>query len=543
MRVRVSPPGRQPFEREWTAGELVVGRSAGADLAIDDASMSRRHARLFFDAGHWFVEDLGARNGTSLNGQRVADRAVRLGAGDVLRLGDTLLTIELDATPPARAAASPPFGSTIFRSAASLSATTDATRLKLLNDFQRALARPIALDALLDLLLERLFAVLQPEEGVVLLRRADGSLQTAATRRSAAARGELVVSRRLVEEVIDRGAAALVTDAALDDRFAGAQSILAAGIRSILAAPLSDAEGCLGMVALYSRIHVRQFSEDDLELLVSLASAAALRVRNVGLAEEAAARRALERELAVAHDIQMGMLPRALPARPAIELAADLRPARAVGGDLYDYFLRDDDLWFIVADVAGKGVGAALFMAVAKTLFRALAQTASCLADVIPALNRELARDNERQVFVTAFSGRLSLADGVLEFANAGHNRPLLVARDGSVRVLDVDSGGPALGVIDDATYTTARLVLAPQTTLLVYTDGVTDARDASGAAFTDARLEAHVKGRGGVAVGDHVRSLVGAVTSFAGVTPQEDDITVLAIQYRGPAPGWGARG
>jgi hypothetical protein len=293
-------------------------------------------------------------------------------------------------------------GSSIFRAIAEIApdegsptqlygeqAARVAVRLKALNDFHRALAGAISLEALLELLLDQLFAALHPEEGVILLRQPGGTLRTAASRRLPGASGELLVSQRLTAEVVDKGTAALVTDVALDERFASSQSIVATGIRSILAAPFTDIEGCVGMVAIYSRTSVRRFGEEDLELLVSLASAAALRIRNVELAEEAAARRVQDRELALAHDIQMAMLPRAIPERREIELAASLIPARAVGGDLYDFLLVDDALWFIVADAAGKGVSAALFMAVTRTLFRAIAHGGATVSSALERMNAE----------------------------------------------------------------------------------------------------------------------------------------------------------
>lgn len=536
MRLRVAPPHDRPFDRECAQGALVIGRAADADLSVNDASMSRRHARVYSERGCWFVEDLGARNGTTLNGQRITG-AARLGHGDVLRLGDTSLTVDAPAAPAAAIE-----GTTVFRSAATLQAAHAppagdaaaleryAARLKLLNDVQHALASPISLDALLDRLLERLFDVLQPEDGVVLLKMRDGTLRQAASRRAQGARGALVVSSRLVEEVVEKGAAALVMDAALDDRFAAARSVLAAGIRSIVAAPLADAEGTLGMVALYSRMHVRQFAEEDLELLVSLASAAALRVRNLALAEDAAERRVLERELAVAHEIQMGMLPRATPGLRGLDLAAGLRPARAVGGDLYDYFVSAGDLWFIVADVAGKGVGAALVMAVTKTLFRALATAGGSLEEVMTRLNAELARDNERQMFVTVFAGRFRPGSDVIEYSNGGHNRPLL-SWNGTVSAVGGDAGGPALGVIDAVTYTAGRLPLAPGATLLIYTDGVTDARDAAGDGFGERRLTDCLAECATQAAEAVVATVMNTVATFAGGAPQEDDITVLVLR------------
>ena len=243
----------------------------------------------------------------------------------------------------------------------------------------------------------------------------------------------MVVSRRLIDEVAGKSKPALVLDAAIDERFAGSDSIMASGIRSVLAAPLVDAGGILGLIALCSRASVRRFSENDLDLLVSLASAAALRVRNVELAEEAAARKVFEHELAIAHDLQMSMLPRDLPARPEIALAARLQPARSIGGDLYDFVEDEDRLWFIVADVAGKSVAAALYMAVAKTLFRATIAGSANVADVASRMNHELSRDNERMTFVTAIVGCLDLASGQVALVDAGHNPAVLISPAGAI--------------------------------------------------------------------------------------------------------------
>ncbi len=430
---RIQPPEDHAFEREVTAGPLTFGRGADSDVVISDHAMSRHHARIVGDEHGWFVEDLGARNGTYVNGTRIDGRQP-LREGDVVLMGGTRLYVREQAEGD-EALAGLDLSSSIFRRVTEMhvedldapggTPARVAARLKALNDFHRAMAAPIELDALLELLLERLFVALHPEEGVILLRQKDGSLATVASRRLPGATGELLVSRRLISEVVDKGTAALVSDMAIDERFSGSDSIIGSGIRSIMAAPISDAAGCVGMVAVYSRAHVRRFGEEDMELLVSLAAAAALRIRNVALADQAAERRVMDHELALAHDIQMAMLPRHFPERPEVEMGASLIPARAVGGDLYDFLLVDEMLWFIVADAAGKGVSAALFMAVTRTLFRAVTQGAASVGTVVERLNTELARDNERQFFVTALVGRLDLRTGELTYANAGHPAPL----------------------------------------------------------------------------------------------------------------------
>ena len=540
LTLHVEPPSGPPVDRECADGALTFGRGTGADVVVSDGSMSRTHARVVAEGDSWLVEDLGARNGTYVNGERVEGRR-KIGPGDVIKMGATLVRVAGERPEPEHALGGSDLASSIFRPVAEIAVTEMhgaapsrvAARLKALNDFHKAMSEPISLDALLELLLERLFAALHPEEGVILLRQADGTLATAASRRLPGATGDLLVSRRLTVEVVEKGTAALVSDLAVDERFSSAHSMIGSGIRSILAAPITDAAGCIGMVAIYSRAHVRRFGEEDLELLVSLASAAALRIRNVALAEEAAARRVQDRELALAHDIQMAMLPRRMPERREIEMAAALIPARAVGGDLYDFMLIDDALWFVVADAAGKGVSAALFMAVTRTLFRAIAHGEATVSSVVSRMNAELARDNEGQFFVTAAVGRVDLKSGEVSFSSAGHPPALRVSAGTPPAPLSSE-GGMALGIIEDAAYDEGKVRLAPGDLLLLYTDGVTEAINNTGELFSDRRLAGVLADAHGRAVTDVVNAVVSSVNAFAAGVPQEDDITVLGLRYAG---------
>jgi serine phosphatase RsbU (regulator of sigma subunit) len=520
MRLHVEPPFGPPFDHELEAGEVIMGRSAAAGLVINDASVSRQHAKFVRRDGDWWLEDLGATNRTHLNGELI-DGSARLSPGDRLRLGGTTIHVLGDGvlpTPP------PLVGDDTDRQAA---------RLRILNDVHKALATAIALPELLQLILDRSFEVLKPEEGLILLRGPGGELERAATRRLAGLEGEVFVSRHIIDEVAGRARPVLLLDAALDERFAGVDSIVSSGVRSVLAAPLTDAAGTIGLIALCSRASVRQFSDQDLDMLMSLASAAVLRVRNVALAEEAAARKVLEHELAIAHDIQMAMLPRDWPDRPEVALAARLQPAQSVGGDLYDFVLDGDRLWFIVGDVAGKGVAAALYMAVAKTLFRATTAGATCVEDVVARMNRELSRDNERQTFVTAVIGSLDLTSGDVSMIDAGHMPVVVAGADGRI-LTPVLTKCLTLGVLADHAYVESRLRLTPGATLFLYTDGVTDARNGSGVQFGADRLLQAIAAGAGQGPDAIVNGVARAIGRFESGGPPEDDVTMLAVQYRG---------
>lgn len=522
LRVRVESTGGAPEERVLEQTDVVIGRVATAGLVIADASVSRQHARLTFQNGAWWVEALSATNPTLLNDATI-DRPHRLVPGDLLKMGTSAVRVLGSPDPPLQAPApAPGQGATDDRQSA---------RLDILNEVHRALATAISLPGLLDLILERCFSVLAPEEGVVLLRTPDGSLEQAATRQRMGGAGPIHVSRRLIEEVAGKGKPALVMDAAIDERLAGSESIVMSGVRSVVAAPLSDGDGALGLIVLSSRAGVRQFTQHDLDLLVSLASAAALRVRNVALAEEAAERRVLERELAIAHDMQMSMLPKPMPDHPEVSVAATLEPAHSVGGDLYDYWIAGDRLWFIVADVAGHGVGAALYMAVVKALFRASAHGDVSVAEVAARINREIARDNDSMLFVTAMFGELMLATGEVTMVDAGHNPAVVVAPGGRLTQPAIPKS-VALGVVEDFEFSEGRFHLAPGTTLLLYTDGATDARSTSGDTFGADRLMAAIRNADS-APAVLVSSVTAAIDAFATGAPQEDDITLLAIRRK----------
>lgn len=528
LRLRVQPAGGEASEYAMGGDEMTIGRAADVTVMITDPRVSRRHARLTCRNGSWWVEDLGARNCTLLNGTPV-ERLQPLKPGDRLEVGDAVLQLVDDAVAPSvqprdRDAERTRFG-------LQRDAPADSARMRTVNEIHRAITEPLSLAELLDVILARCFDVLRPEEGVVMLRARDGTLTAAASRHASGATDPVTIPRRLIEEVMGKRAPALVLDAAYDDRFSGSASMVASGIRSIVAAPIVDAEGPFGLITMCSRIAVRQFSQQDLDLLVTIATAAGLRIRNVALADELASRRVLEHELRVAHDVQMAMLPRAMPVVPGLDVAATLKPAHSVGGDLYDLFVAGDRLWFIVGDVAGKSIPAALYMAIARALFRAIAGVATNVADVAQRMNDELARDNEQMMFVTAAIGALDLATGHLSLVDAGHLPPLLVEGQ---HIREVDTlKGPALGVMPGAAYPVADVSLPSDSMIVFYTDGVTEARSPAGALFGSERLQAALRECARLSSDGAVRGVVGSVDRFADEAPQEDDITMLAVRWR----------
>jgi phosphoserine phosphatase RsbU/P len=252
----------------------------------------------------------------------------------------------------------------------------------------------------------------------------------------------------------------------------------------------------------------------------------------------------LEQELEAARRLQMAMVPQSFPKPSAafpLDLCASMEPAREVGGDLYDFFVTEDGkLCFLVGDVSGKGMPAALFMARTKSLIRITTElmrarhgASAGPAEIIARVNRELCQDNSDMMFVTLFFAMIEPATGELEFCNAGHNAPY---RLNGKTVETIEGGkGIILGVRPDAVYSTGRLALAPGDGVYLFTDGVTEANNAAEELFGETRLEAVLRAADGAPCAEIVKSVAYAVRGFVGDALPSDDITMLAIRRLDP--------
>ncbi|MDZ4185789.1 MAG: SpoIIE family protein phosphatase [Desulfuromonadales bacterium] len=255
------------------------------------------------------------------------------------------------------------------------------------------------------------------------------------------------------------------------------------------------------------------------------------------LAETTAAKERYESELKIARTIQMSFLPKRFPPFPEkgeFDIYATLVPAKEVGGDLYDFFLLDDEhLFFSIGDVSGKGVPAALFMAAAKTLMKGTAAANLTLAEVLARVNQELCLENDSMMFVTVFCGLLNIRTGELSYSNAGHLPPLLLRPGHTPEWLPLPEGF-FLGIMEEATYQTRSIVLTPGDRLVLYTDGVTEAMNDGKDFYTEERLRRLTREMGKAAPEAMVGEILRAVRAFAGDEPQSDDITLLALAFRG---------
>jgi len=255
------------------------------------------------------------------------------------------------------------------------------------------------------------------------------------------------------------------------------------------------------------------------------------------LRETTAAKEKIESELRIARDIQLSMIPHSFPPfpnLPQIDLFATLKSAREVGGDLYDFFLADNDqFYFAVGDVSGKGVPASLFMAMTRTLLRTISDREGEPEKILEALNKSLASNNESSMFVTFFLGILDMNTGVMRYANAGHNPPVLIRKQKDVEEFETATGIP-LGLFEDYEYTSESKQLHPGDKIFAYTDGLSEAENAKYELFELENVMAELRGSSDRDPRTLIAAMETALQNHVKGHLQSDDITMMAVHYKG---------
>ncbi len=253
------------------------------------------------------------------------------------------------------------------------------------------------------------------------------------------------------------------------------------------------------------------------------------------LSETIASKERMESELNIAHEIQMSIVPRVFPAfsdRREFDIYAILAPAKEVGGDFYDFFLIDDEhLCFVIADVSDKGVPAALFMAMTKSLIKAIAGVTVDPGKILASANKQICQENEMGMFITIFCAVLNIKTGELSYSNAGHNPPLMIRADKEAEFLTGAKSSP-IGIYEDKEFKQEKIVLNPRDSIYLYTDGVTEAFNDKNEQFSEERLKKEVMKRASESVEELVEATLDEVKSFAAGAGQSDDVTIMALKF-----------
>jgi sigma-B regulation protein RsbU (phosphoserine phosphatase) len=342
-----------------------------------------------------------------------------------------------------------------------------------------------------------------------------------------------------VEQVAQAGDPVLTSDAQRDERLRMRLSVRGLGLRSILCVPLKSRDQVSGVIYVDNRLQAGIFSQDDLDLLAAVASNAAIAIENARLYQVAVEKGRMERELQMARAVQASLLPDETPQIPGWEFEARWQPAREASGDYYDFVALDRDrLGLVIADVSDKGMPSALFMALTRSTIRATTSRLHSPADAITEANRLICADSADGMFVTLFYALLDPVSGRLTYVNAGHNPPLLcrAGDHGGAELLDeLRPTGMALGVVEDSRFAQRTVHLQPGDSVLLYTDGVTDATGEGLQPYGMDRLRRVILDHQQAPVAGMVAALEHSIGDFTGGATQFDDIAMLAVKRLGP--------
>jgi phosphoserine phosphatase RsbU/P len=418
--------------------------------------------------------------------------------------------------------------------------TDERRKFGILLSISRTLGQEIQLDRLLTLIVAEVTTAMDAERSSLLLF--DSST------------GELVskvaegMSKREIRVQLGVGIAGAtakdrmiinIPDAHADPRFNPSYD-RASGFRttSILSAPIISQNGrLLGVVQVLNKINQAPFTGDDERFLEAICIHLGIALERAEMVEAYLQSQMLKQSLQLAREIQMGLIPKDFPAFPQIshiDIFGAIEPAQEVGGDLYDFFLLDGNrICFIIGDVSDKGIPAALFMAMVRTAFRIAALAANeSIATIIRRLNDFLCESNHSQMFVTVFAGILDLRDGTIQYADGGHEPPYILRAGGGAQMID-KIGGLALGFLPGYEYRQGSIQLSPGDSLILYTDGITEAMDADHHLFGANRIQDVLdRATGGISAQGISKILLGGVAVFVGGAHQSDDITLLVLRY-----------
>jgi sigma-B regulation protein RsbU (phosphoserine phosphatase) len=526
-------------------GDVVsFGRLRHNDLVLDATGVSRRHGRFVRgDEGRWWVEDLGSTNGTLVGGRSVRRHA--LADGDMISVGPLILTYHTSPVGPTGASAGvticdPPrvLSTTVERAAGGMR-SMDAKRLATIYELSTRLLDQRSVAGLVDVAASALIAELDAGVAVFGLtcdpeREKDHLM----VRPAAAQVAEITLSRSVLERTIQARRAIVVSDTGSDDDLARAQSIVLAGIRSALCVPMMRDQDVTGFIYVDSRQGGRSYDERDLEFACAVGAMIGTAIENARLHEAELVRQRMEAELARARQVQQAILPSSWPTMPGWDIHGHHVTCREVGGDYCDAIVTSDGrLWLLIADVCGKGAPAALVASSIHAAVHVLAEQCSSPADLLRSLNELLVRHEFESSFVTALAALIAPEEGSALIASAGHPHPICVRESQSPCRVELDTGF-LLGVFPDARFTDTSWVFPRDGgTLLMYTDGVSEAFNEAGEQFGEERLMLALSHTGAGEAAGVVRVIQDELQEFRGDRDPTDDLTIIACRRVAEGP------
>lgn len=520
---------RRPLGRE----SLTIGRDSSCDISFDDHIITRRHARIFRDAdGQIWIEDLKSKNGTTVNDEPITTS--RIVEGDRIAIGSYRLSLHEVAAPPSSGVVmgeiETQFGSTsVWRMDQHLNLPQQ--RLSKLYELNERLTGRFERDELLTEVLSTCMDWLRFDRGGVAVWEGEPHpprwIDTRSMRPEPS--GEFRISRSIVQRALHFGERILVNDVS-QESVDPTMSMLANNIRSAICVPLVYHDKVHGVLYGDRTSSSSGYTKEDVDFFAALGRQAAMALANVRLLEERQARERMEAQLQLARQIQNRLFPSEPLVRPDVTIEALNDPGLQVSGDYFDYIVRPDGrIAVVVADVAGKGVPAALLMANLQAAVHVTLIEDTDLVRTVTMLNRLVCRNVESDRFITGIFGLLDPAARRFTFVNAGHLEPLVVA--GNV-VPFASTGCLPLGVEVAAEFTLNELAIpAAPSTVFLYTDGVPDAQNEGGEHFGEPRLVEALRAARTESPREQIARVRRLIQQFIRNHPQIDDITMLGIR------------
>ncbi len=540
--ITVFSPLGSPTNHRLITDLVTIGRASDCTIPIKDRYLSRKHAEIVHVAGQWVLKDCGSANGTYLNGNRV-EKDEPLSSGDRIRMGDTELLFQSEySTDRFVAVADPRLTPTIaipiqeIETGQQLQPGKGLERFRILNALAMELIEDRPMDELFGFIVDKIMEHLKPSRAAIGLLADDGkAFATVEVRRqNKHDAAELTISHTLLAAIVEEKKALAFVDVSVDEKLSQAQSIIMQGINSVVCAPLLVSGTVNGLIYVDYYFTQKALAEDDVRLVGQIARLASVKLENTRLRESALQKRLMDEELRTASMIQKGLLPSEPPKIPGFTLNGVNSPCRTVSGDYYDFIVRPDGrVYFVIADVSGKGVTAALLMAGIQTAFRIFSRTDPSPASLVTLLHESLRETLPRSKFVTMFVGRLDTATGRVEYCNAGHIPPLLLSATGVKELPDSDI---LIGPFLKADFHDASFTLSPGDALALFTDGLTEAENDEGVEFGVAKLGETLSPMHGRNADQVAGRMQRGVFEFTNMQALGDDLTLVVVS-RDAAP------
>ncbi|HUO84645.1 MAG TPA: SpoIIE family protein phosphatase [Thermoanaerobaculia bacterium] len=535
VRLTLYQPGLAPVHLSLEDELITMGRAADCTIPIKDRYLSRRHAELVRNESSWVVRDNGSANGTFVNGVRI-ESVIEVRPGDRISLGDSELVLEPEDQTPSisfgdATSSETSFSLPIQQIDQDTADGRGAERLQILNRLAIELIEDRPMTELFDFIVDRVMHLMRPSRAALALLAPDRrSFVTVKMRRSDLEDPEdLVISRTLLQEVIEERKVLAFTDVAEDEHLAQAKSIISQRIRSALCAPLIVGDTVLGVLYLDYLLSQRNISQEDVKLAGQIARFAAVKLETTRLREESLLKQKMDEELRTAYEIQSRLLPESPPQVDGYQFAGLNRPLRTVSGDYYDFAVRPDGrIYFVIADVSGKGITAALVMASLATAFTIFSSRDPIPSVLVSELNATLAPKTAPRKFVTLFAGVLDTATGLVRYTNAGHTPPYHLRAGGVTTLTETDM---VVGLFPQARYRDHELQLAPGDALVLFTDGVVEAENDQEVELGADAIAELIATIGADSPAVMVEKIERAVMQFVGTAPLNDDVTILALR------------